>query len=149
MSQVQLIDKLVSVLVITQEQVPTARVAGRTVPMSQTLSMQQQVLAAQVEQRTVELLQIQIHFIDKVIDQVVDMPVVVQRQVPIVQTVIKTMEVQQLQFIEKVIEILAAAQRQIAMHMMQKTADRVANTAVVHQRTTDVPVVAHRQVSML
>ena len=41
--------------------------------------------------------------------KVVDTPVVVQRQVPIVQTVVKTAEYQQLRSIDKVIEILPDA----------------------------------------
>ena len=46
--------------------------------------MQRQVLAVHVEQRTVVLLEIQtqFQFIDRVVNRVVDMPVVAQQQAP-------------------------------------------------------------------
>merc|ERR1712209_380195 len=55
---------------------------------------------------------------------VVDIPVVQQRQVPTVQTVQKTVEVPQLQFIDKVVDIPVVAQRQIPMvQTVEKTVE--------------------------
>ena len=67
----------------------------------------------QTVQKTVEIPQVQ--FLNKV----VDIPVVVQRQVPMVQKVQKTLEVPQLQFIDKVVDIPVVAQREIPMKRFQ------------------------------
>ena len=70
----------------------------------------------QTVQKTVEIPQVQ--FLDKV----VDIPVVVQRQVPMVQKVQKTLEVPQLQIIDKVVDIPVVAQREIPMKQFQSDA---------------------------
>ena len=58
------------------------------------------------------------------LDQAGDMPVVVQRQVSMAQTVQKAMEVPPLQFTDKVVNIPVVAQRQISMvRTIQKTTE--------------------------
>ena len=60
--------------------------------------------------------------IGSVVNKVVDMPAGVQRQAQMVQTVLETGEVQQLQFIDKVIKILVLTRRQIpVVQTMQMT----------------------------
>ena len=56
------------------------------------------------------------------LDKAVDTPVVMQRHVPMIQTV-KTMEVPPLQFTDKVVDIPVVAQRQI--HMDRKVQETV------------------------
>ena len=80
-------------------------------------------------QETVEVPQIQ--FIDKTLD----VPVVVQRQVPIVQKVQKIVEVPQTQFIDKVVDVPVHMQRQVpAVQVAQKT---IASPAEHHHATQE------------
>ena len=89
--------------------IPQERVQNRTV---------EQVIDVPVLQiqETVEVPQIQL------IDEVVDVPVVVQRQVPTVEKVQKTVKVRQVQFIDKVVDAPVIVQRQVpAIQVAQKT----------------------------
>ena len=60
------------------------------------------VSVPQVVEELVEVVQIfpQEHFSERIIDRIVYVPVVMQRQVPIIQTVQKTVEVLQVQFLD-------------------------------------------------
>ena len=84
-------------------------------------------------QETVEVPQIQ--FIDKTLD----VPVVVQRQVPIVQKLQKTVEVPQTQFIDKVMDVPVHMQRQVpAIQVAQKTVKELRSTFEVgHTKVTE------------
>ena len=75
----------------------------------------------------------------QLLEEVVDMPVVVQRQMTMIRTVLQTVEVQQLQFIDQVIELLVLTHRQILMvRMMQKTTEM---PQLQHsEKEVDVPV---------
>ena len=127
MSQVQLTDKLVGVLVSTQEQVPAARVVRRTVEMLHTLGMQCSNKFGKSNSNRGQLSCWRCRFIDRVVDKVFDRPGVVRRQMPMVQTELETVEGQQLQLIDKVIDIRVVAQRQIPMlQTMQNTIEGVA-----------------------
>ena len=73
------------------------------------------------------------------------MPVVVQRQIPVAQTVQETMEVSPLQFTDKVVDDPVVAQRQMSTEIVQKSIE-------THQlqdaaKVVDVPVVLVAQVS--
>ena len=95
MSQVQLIDKPIHVLVSTQEQVPAARVARRTDVMLRSVGMQQQFSAIQVEPRRVELLESRLIF--SASPEWWDIPVSQQNQVPTAQHGQNTVETPQVQ----------------------------------------------------
>ena len=79
------------------------------------------------------------------IDKAVDVPVIEQRQVPIVRKVQKTVEVPQTQFINKVVDVPVHMQRPVpAVQVVQKTAE--ATRIQFIDRTVDIPAVQHRQV---
>ena len=85
-----------------------------------------------VPQNEVEVPQI------RFIDRVVDIPVVQQRQVPMVQTIHKTVEIPQAQFLDKVVDMPVVVQRQV--HKVQKTQE------VPHLQLIDEVVDVPRQV---
>merc|ERR1712064_129760 len=79
---------------------------------------------------------------------VVDVPVIMQRQVPAVQRVQKMVEVPQLQFIDRVVDIPVVQQRQVP------TVQTVQQTIEIPQmqyidKVVDVPVVQVMQVPQL
>ena len=87
-------------------------------------------------QETVEVPQMQL------IDKAVDVPVVMRRQVPIVQKVQRTVEVPQARFIEQVVDVPVGIPRQVsAVQVVQKTSeipqirfiDRMMDTSVEQQ----------------
>ena len=79
------------------------------------------------------------------LDKAGNMPFVVQRQIPVAQTVQETMEVSSLQFTDKVVDDPVVAQRQISMEIVQKSIEtpQLQDAAKV----VDVPVVLVAQVS--
>ena len=77
-----------------------------------------------------------------------DVPVVVQRQVSIVQKVQKTVAVPQTQFIDKVVDVPAHMRRQVpAMQVVQKNVE-VPQIQFI-DRTVDIPAVQQRQEPMV
>ena len=79
------------------------------------------------------------------LDKAGNMPVVVQRQIPVAQTVQETMEVSSLQFTDKVVDDPVVAQRQISVETVQKSM-RLPSCRTLIQ-VVDVPVVLVAQVS--
>ena len=74
----------------------------------------------------------------RVLNEVVDMPLAVQHQVPVVQKVHMTHEAPQLQFTDEMVHILVVAQRQMPLvEKIRKTTETV---------ETEVPVVTQRKV---
>ena len=53
-------------------------------------------------------------------DMIVDVPVVVQRQVPTIQTVQKTLEVSKVQFLDRVVDVPVVTQRQVPQERIQE-----------------------------
>ena len=81
------------------------------------------VMVQRQVQKTVEVPQIPF------IDEAVDVPVIVQRQVPIVQRVQKTVEASQAQSTDKVMNALVIMQRQVpAIQVAQKTVKELRST---------------------
>ena len=60
----------------------------------------------------------------RIIDRIVCVPVVMQRQVPTIQTVQKTVEVRQVQFLDSVAELLVVMQRKVRMSSMRCDSSR-------------------------
>ena len=146
MPQVQFLDRILDVHVVPQRHVPFSsmsqeqiqkRIVEETtdipVPhmMEKTIEFVKLLPQEQIQNRTMEriidvpVLQIQetvevpqVQFIDKAMD----VPVVMQRQVPTVQKVQKTAEVPQVQFIDKVVDAPVIMKRQVpAIQVAQKT----------------------------
>ena len=98
-------------------------------------------MCAQIRQETVEVHQIQF------IDNAVDVPVVMQRQVPIVQMVQKIVEVSQAQSIDMVLDLLVIMQRQVpAVQVVLKTVGVPQSQFI--EKAMDLPSRQQRQVHM-
>ena len=112
------------------------------------------ILVPHVMEKTIEVVnlipqeQVQNHRVEQFIDKAVDVPIIVQRQVPIVQKVQKTVEVFQTQFINKVVDVPVHMQRQVpAVQVVQKTAE--ATRIQFIDRAVDIPAEQQRQVPMV
>ena len=83
----------------------------------------------------------QVHFID----EVMEMSTVSQRQVPVIQKVLKIVEVPRVQSIGEIVDVLVVAQRQVPF---VTTAQKTVEVPQVQFRdeVVDVPVVTQRQV---
>ena len=78
------------------------------------------------------------------IDEVIDVPMVLQRQVPVIQQVQRNVEIPQVQYTGKIIDVSVATQRGVpTTQTLQKTAE-APQTQFPH-RGEDVPVVMQRQ----
>ena len=97
----QLIDRAVNVPLVAQRQVPTIRKTPKTVEIPQFMPLRYMSSACDAEvQKTVELPQVQ-H-----IERIVDVTVVVQHQVPTIQSAQKVVEVLQSQQLDRVGDVL-------------------------------------------
>ena len=99
--------QFINMPVVVQQQVPMVVTVQNSVETPQ-LQVLGKVVHMPVAQKLVEMPLFQ------VLDTVGDMAVVVQRQVPTVQSVQKTVEISELQFIGKVVAILVVTQVAIA-----------------------------------
>ena len=81
----------------------------------------------------------------KVAEEVVNVPVVLQRQKPVIQKVQKTVEVSQVQYVDKIVDVPVLAQRQVpVIQTVQKTVE--VQRVQLLDRVVDVSVVLQRQV---
>ena len=81
-------------------------------------------------------------------DKVIDVPVIMQRQVPAVQVVRKTVEVPQTQFIDRVVDTPVVQQRQVpTVQTVQKTMENP--QAQFLDEVVGMPVVVQRKVPMV
>ena len=167
MPQVQFLDRVLGVPVVTQSHVPLPAVPQEQIQerivedtdipvpqmMEKTIEVVKPIPQEQVQNRTmgrvidVPVLQIQetvevpqVQFIDRA----VDVPVVMQRQVPIVQKVQRTVEVPQARSTDKVMDVPVIMQGQVpAVQVVPKTVDP--QTQFI-DGVVDTPVVQQRQV---
>ena len=162
--QVQFLDRMVEQITETQpvsfaEETPKTQTQEKVIcclkenqsEFSEDSTVEQivDVPVPQIQEETVEVPQIQF------IDRAVDVPVFMQRQVPIVRKVQKIEEVPQAQSTDNVMDVPVDMQRQVpAVQVVQKTAevpqtqsiDRVVNTPIMRQRR--VPTVQMAQKTM-
>ena len=105
-------------------------------------TVQKPTIQEKINQVTKHIKISQVQFLDKADDMLVD----VQRQIPVAQTMQKTMEVPLLQFTDKVANIPVVAQRQICVNQeVQKTIEDF--QLQYTDQMVDVPVVSVVQVS--
>ena len=129
---------------VEETDVPVPHMMDKTIEVVK-LSPQERVQNRTVEQiidvptlqiqETVEVPQVQ--FIDKA----VDVPVVIQRQVPTVQKMQKTAEVPQVQFIDKVVDVPVIMQRQFpAVQVAKKTVKDPQTQSIVKELRSKLEV---------
>ena len=85
--------------------------------IEETVQRMKPIIQEKINQATKHIKIPQVQFLDKADDMLVD----VQRQIPVAQTLQKTMEVPPSQCTDKVVNIPVLAQRQISMETVQKT----------------------------
>ena len=92
-------------------------------------------------QTTVEFLQVQY------IDKIVHVSVVMQRQIPTIQTMQKTVEVPLVQFLDRVVDVPVVMQRQVPCTLMPQ--DRIHESIVGETNDVTVPQVKEETVEIM
>ena len=153
--------KTIDMPVVMQGQIPTIQPVQKTVELPQVQFLDRMVEqitetpAVSFAEETVETPKTQTQEKVQLTDKAVDMPVVMQRQVPDVRKVLKTVEAPQARSTDKVVDVPVHMQRQVpAVQAVRKTVedpqtqfiDGVVDTPVVQQR--QVPTVQMVQKTM-
>ena len=103
--------------------------------IEETVQKMKHTIQEKINQATKHIKIPQVQFLDKADDMLVD----VQRQIPVAQTMQKTMEVPPSQCIDKVVDIPVVAQRQISP--MVQTVQKTIEIPQLQVKVVDVPVV--------
>ena len=113
--QPQFVDKVFAIPVVLQKQIPMMSTVQLTIQIPQLQSTDKVVFVLRVRVVQVQVPQMlvvevvvipQLQLIEKIVAIHVGIPVVLQRQIPMVQAVLKTIEIAQVQLSDKVADVL-------------------------------------------